>query len=150
MNDLWCNRRASGHRKTHTETNGTCTSVAGKDELPSSGAAAADCLLFQIAAEMSPPLSGARLSQHMCRRPGWLTPQMAGEEKKKKRQDEETCEALSFQYFCIETMQQCRADAEGRTDNRLTEVGEGRLGGSGGGCKVRGKTKGDTAERRGG
>lgn len=95
VNDLWCNRRASGHRKTHTETNATCTSVAVKDGLPSSGAAAADCLLFQIAVEMSPALSGARLSQHMCRRPGWLTPRTAGQDQKKKKQrwEEGPCEA---------------------------------------------------------
>lgn len=49
------------------------------------GAAAADCLLFQIAVEMSPPLSGARLLQHMCRRPGWLTPRTAGQDQKKKK-----------------------------------------------------------------
>lgn len=70
--------------KTHTETNATCTCVAMKDGLPSSGAAAADCLLFQIVAEASPVLSGARLSKHMCRRLGWSARQTVAEDQRQK------------------------------------------------------------------
>lgn len=133
--------------KTHTETNATCACVAVKDGLPSSGAAAADCLLFQIAAEMSPRVvRSAAVEAHVSparRVHPWNGPRKT---KEKRRRVKKVSDVFA------ERKQQTGAETQKvERDDRVTEVwGGGDRGGGDGVGGLEEKTKGATAERRGG